>query len=149
MARPPGGQPIYISRLSLLGFRNYEKLELELAPGIVLLQGGNAQGKSNLLEALYVLAIAKSYRATSERELVRHAPPGQPLQSQVAAEARRSDGTVRVQVDLTVEGSAHQESDGAVGPLDDSAPVRKQVRVNGTQRNSGAARRTWLGRSTR
>ena len=74
MARPPGGQPIYISRLSLLGFRNYAKLELELAPGIVLLQGGNAQGKSNLLEALYVLAIAKSYRATSERELVRHAP---------------------------------------------------------------------------
>ena len=136
MARPPGGQPIYISRLSLLGFRNYAKLELELAPGIVLLQGGNAQGKSNLLEALYVLAIAKSYRATSERELVRHAPPGQPLQSQVAAEARRSDGSVRVQVDLTVEGSAHQDSDGAVGPLDDSSPVRKQVRVNGLRRRA-------------
>ena len=102
----------------------------------MLLQGGNAEGKSNLLEALYVLAIAKSYRATSERELVRHAPPGQPLQSQVAAEARRSDGPVRVQVDLTVEGSAHQESDGAVGPLDDGSAVRKQVRVNGLRRRA-------------
>ena len=102
----------------------------------MLLRGGNAQGKSNLLEALYVLAIAKSYRAAHERELVRHAPPGQPLQSQVAAEARRSDGAVRVQIDLTVEGSAHQEDDGAAGPLDDGAQVRKQVRVNGLRRRA-------------
>ena len=102
----------------------------------MLLQGGNAQGKSNFLEALYVLAIAKSYRAASERELVRHAPPGQPLQSQVAAEAKRSDGAVRVQIDLTVEGSAYQESVGDAGPLDDGTPVRKQVRVNGLRRRA-------------
>ena len=102
----------------------------------MLLHGGNAQGKSNLLEALYVLAIAKSYRAASDRELVRHAPPGQPVQSQIAAEARRSDGAVRVQVDLTAEGSAHQESEGGAAPLDEGAPVRKQVRVNGLRRRA-------------
>ena len=102
----------------------------------MLLHGGNAQGKSNLLEALYVLAIAKSYRAASERELVRHAPPGQPVQSQIAAEARRSDGAVRVQIDLTAEGGAYQESDGDAVPLDDGAAVRKQVRVNGLRRRA-------------
>ncbi len=119
-----------------MDFRNYAKLDLDLAPGLVLLHGGNAQGKTNLLEALYVLAIAKSYRAASERELVRHAPPGQPVQSQIAAEARRSDGAVRVQVDLTAEGSAYQGSDADAGPLDDGAQVRKQVRVNGLRRRA-------------
>jgi len=61
---------VYLSRLALTNFRNFRSLELSLPAGMVLLMGANAQGKSNLLEAAYLLAIAKSYRATSERELV-------------------------------------------------------------------------------
>ena len=38
---------------------------------MVLIQGDNAQGKSNLLEAIYLLAIAKSPRASADRELIR------------------------------------------------------------------------------
>ena len=121
----------------MLGFRNYERLDLTLAPGMVLLQGDNAQGKSNLLEALYMLAIAKSYRATSERELVRHAPAGEPLQSQVAAVAHRASGQIRVQVDLTVESAEAPEGDTDIaGPLGDGAMVQKQVRVNGLRRRA-------------
>ena len=46
--------------------RNYESLDLDLGPGLVLILGDNGQGKSNLLEALYLLAIAKSPRTAGE-----------------------------------------------------------------------------------
>ena len=58
------------------------------------------------------------------------------MQSQIAAEARRSDGAVRVQVDLTAEGAAYHDNDGDAVPLEEGAPVRKQVRVNGLRRRA-------------
>ncbi|MBT4341434.1 MAG: AAA family ATPase, partial [Chloroflexi bacterium] len=61
---------MYLSRLSLTGFRNHTNTELELRPGLTLFQGQNGHGKSNLLEAAYMLAIAKSSRSSHERELV-------------------------------------------------------------------------------
>jgi hypothetical protein len=60
----------YISRLSLTNFRNLVELELDLAPGVSVFFGANAQGKTTLLEAIYLLAIARSYRAENEREVV-------------------------------------------------------------------------------
>ena len=68
---------IYVSHLSLLNIRNYERLQLDLEPGTVLVQGDNGHGKSNLLEALYLLVIAKSQRASTERELVRQQSTGE------------------------------------------------------------------------
>jgi DNA replication and repair protein RecF len=61
---------MYVRRLRLINFRNYRQLELSLAPGVVVVQGGNAQGKSNLLEGIYYLATASSPRALSDRELI-------------------------------------------------------------------------------
>ena len=46
-------------------------MEINLNPGMIFIQGANGEGKSNLLEALYLLAITKSYRAKNDRELVR------------------------------------------------------------------------------
>lgn len=63
----------YLTRLTLTNFRNFRELELELPPGVVVLYGGNAQGKTTLLEAVYLLAIARSFRAENERELVNFA----------------------------------------------------------------------------
>ena len=54
-----------------MNFRNYERMEINLNPGMIFIQGANGEGKSNLLEALYLLAITKSYRAKNDRELVR------------------------------------------------------------------------------
>ena len=59
--------------MSLSNFRNYESLELDLPPGPTIVRGGNGHGKSNLLEAVYALAIAKSSRAALERDLVNKA----------------------------------------------------------------------------
>lgn len=63
---------MHVQQLSLLDYRNYEELELTFHPGIHLFIGDNAQGKTNLLEALYVLALAKSHRTSKDSELIRH-----------------------------------------------------------------------------
>ncbi len=62
--------PMYIRRLSLTNYRNYRALQLELSPGCVVVQGGNAQGKTNLLEAVYYLATAGTPYALSDRQLI-------------------------------------------------------------------------------
>jgi DNA replication and repair protein RecF len=70
----------YLSRLSLTNFRNLVQLEMELPTGVVVFFGANAQGKTTLLEAVYLLAIARSFRAENEREVVnfRAAAQGEP-----------------------------------------------------------------------
>src|SRR5674476_70221 len=60
-----------ITSLSLTNFRSYAKQTLALDPIITLVVGPNATGKTNLLEALFVLATTKSFRA-KDTELVRH-----------------------------------------------------------------------------
>lgn len=60
-----------IERLRLKDFRGYSGLDLEFRPGITVLQGENAQGKTNLLEAVGFLSRAKAFRASKDAELVR------------------------------------------------------------------------------
>ena len=60
-----------IERLRLTDFRNYPELDLTLPPGLVIFSGRNAQGKSNLLEAVTLIATSRSFRTASEREAVR------------------------------------------------------------------------------
>lgn len=61
---------MHLSHLSLQDFRNYDKLELALGTGLFLFQGENAQGKTNLLEAVAMLATSNSFHASSDREIV-------------------------------------------------------------------------------
>lgn len=56
--------------LELDNFRNYQNLEVEFSPGVNVFLGSNAQGKTNLLEAIYVLALARSHRSHSDKELI-------------------------------------------------------------------------------
>ena len=59
-----------IERLALNGFRNYEWETAEFAPGTNVITGQNAQGKTNLLEAVYLLSTGRSFRTRFDRELV-------------------------------------------------------------------------------
>ena len=59
-----------IEKIALNGFRNYEWETAEFAPGTNVIYGQNAQGKTNLLEAVYMLAMGKSFRTRFDRELV-------------------------------------------------------------------------------
>jgi DNA replication and repair protein RecF len=61
---------MHLSHLSLKDFRNYDQLDLALGPGLFLFQGENAQGKTNLLEAVAMLATSNSFHASSDREIV-------------------------------------------------------------------------------
>ncbi|MFQ6041638.1 MAG: DNA replication/repair protein RecF [Candidatus Poribacteria bacterium] len=61
-----------LKSLLLRNFRNYSNLELEFPCAINLIVGDNAQGKSNLLEAIYFLCTAKSHRTRIDDELIKH-----------------------------------------------------------------------------
>lgn len=62
---------MYISSLSLLNFRNYASEKIEFSPYTNVIYGGNAQGKTNILEAVYIFSQGRSHRARSDRELIR------------------------------------------------------------------------------
>ena len=59
-----------VRRLSLTNFRNYARLELDLPGGVTLFHGDNAQGKTNLLEAIYFLATTRSPHASQDQQLI-------------------------------------------------------------------------------
>lgn len=62
---------MWIEHLALSDYRNYETLELTFSPEINVFIGENAQGKTNIMESLYVLSMAKSHRTTNDKELIR------------------------------------------------------------------------------
>src|SRR3954449_10096756 len=62
---------VRVTRLELRDFRNYERAEVALAPGLTVICGPNGAGKTNLLEALYFGCTGRSCRTSNERELVR------------------------------------------------------------------------------
>lgn len=61
---------MYIKNISIKDFRNYGELNLDFDKNVNLILGQNAQGKTNLLEALYVSAVGKSFRTNKDNELV-------------------------------------------------------------------------------
>ncbi len=60
-----------LEHIKLRNFRNYESLELNFSKGINILYGENAQGKTNLLESIYVLALTKSHRSFIDHSLIK------------------------------------------------------------------------------
>ena len=62
---------MYLKKIYLSNFRNYEELLLELNKGINIIYGDNAQGKTNLLESIYVLAMTKSHRSFIDSSLIK------------------------------------------------------------------------------
>lgn len=60
-----------IKNLVLRNYRNYETLDIELSKGLNIFIGDNAQGKSNILESIFVLALTKSYMSIKEQNLIK------------------------------------------------------------------------------
>lgn len=60
-----------VNRIELENFRNYKDLELELDPNKNILYGNNAQGKTNILEAIYICSTTKSHRSNKDIELIK------------------------------------------------------------------------------
>lgn len=61
---------MYLTKIKLQNFRNYDKEALDLSSSINVLIGENAQGKTNLIESIYFLAMTRSHRSSKDRELI-------------------------------------------------------------------------------
>lgn len=61
---------MYIENIKLLNYRNYSQLNLSFHPKINIIIGPNAQGKTNIIEAIYYLGIGKSHRTNKDREVI-------------------------------------------------------------------------------
>ena len=77
--------------LQLRDFRNYESLELEFEPGVNLIVGNNAQGKTNLLEAISYAGSGKSFRAQKTSEMVRFGADFADIDAKVFAQNREQE----------------------------------------------------------
>lgn len=61
---------MFIKRLQMLNYRNYDTLDINLVPNVNVFMGDNAQGKTNILEGIYYCAFARSNRTSKDRELI-------------------------------------------------------------------------------
>ncbi|MGO2082721.1 DNA replication/repair protein RecF [Vagococcus sp.] len=61
---------MYLKNIELTSYRNYDQLSLDFSQRLNVFLGENAQGKTNLLESIYMLALARSHRTTNDKELI-------------------------------------------------------------------------------
>lgn len=113
-----------ILSLQLVNFRNYRRLDFTLPAGAVVILGGNAQGKSNLLEAIYLLCTGRSLRAATDAELILRQAVAEVLPAaRLMAVAERRRGPVRVEMIIAGYGGGQGRAVGG-----------KRVRIDGVPR---------------
>ncbi|MDP5878096.1 MAG: DNA replication and repair protein RecF [Dehalococcoidia bacterium] len=120
-----------MTKLNLLNFRNYLECSLELEPGMTVFQGPNGHGKSNLMETIYMTAIAKSPRSASDRELLGWDVVQNGGHVQIAGIARDHELTVQAQIDFDVIPRVPEPGSGGARP---APSIKKELRVNGVPR---------------
>lgn len=103
-----------VTRLRLRNFRNYGEAETEFEPGINVITGENAQGKTNLLEAVYMLTSGRSFRTRFDRELIRFGSEYGGLEAQLYCAEREQ----RLNIELR-------------------RGQRKRIELNGVRKNAG------------
>jgi DNA replication and repair protein RecF len=115
-------------RLRLSDYRNFHRLDLALRGGASAFVGANAQGKTNLLEAVYLLATMKDLRAETEAQVIRRAALDDPIPAaRVVGDAETAEGALKLEVAIV----AREGSGGAV--------ATKTVKVNGVAKRLTAA----------
>ena len=129
---------MHLTRLQLSNFRSWPELELDLDPGITLISGANAAGKSNLVEAIYMLASLRSTRAQTEGELIRWDAPA-PQVLRVAGSARSDDQSVDVEIALAAREGGNAGNAGNARQRSGAPLTSKRIRVNGVARRASDA----------
>ena len=110
-----------LTRLQLFDYRNFHRLDIELPARVAIFVGDNAQGKSNLLESVYLAATTKGLRAETDAQLVNRETMADVLPAaRVVAQVETAAGPLKVEVVITVR-------DGAHGPIG-----TKTVKINGS-----------------
>lgn len=104
-----------VQRLSLTNFRNYARLELPMPGGVILLHGDNAQGKTNLLEAIYFLATTRSPHASQDQQLINWdaVEENEPVVvSRLVADVDRPDSSRHLEMRLILEDRSNWTGNG-------------------------------------
>lgn len=89
-----------LTELHLHHFRNYQDLTVNFAPGINVLIGHNAQGKTNMLEAIYALSLTRSHRTNNDRELINW----QESTATISGVVQKATGRVPLELQFTPNG---------------------------------------------
>ena len=97
-----------VERLELKNFRNYEHQSIDFGEGINILYGENAQGKTNVLEALYVTATGKSQRTNNYQDMIRKGTEG----FDISLLAAIRDRTSRIDIRYSREKGKYAEING-------------------------------------
>ena len=97
---------MYIDKMKLINFRNYENQEIQFNKNINIIYGDNAQGKTNILEAIFLSSFGKSFRTSKEKELIRFGQDK--LMVEANFQKKDRDGKIRIEIgskkQITVNG---------------------------------------------
>src|SRR5215467_4485513 len=122
---------MYLSHLKLLDFRNFKRLDLPLGRGLSLFYGENAQGKTNLLEAIAMLATSNSFHATSDREVINWDAPDHI--ARIVAEVERHEDETGIEiVVIDANGNGNSVPAASGGP----ERQRKRIKINGATKKA-------------
>ena len=144
---PDSGAALVVEKLELACWRNLQRASLLAHPAFNVLYGDNAQGKTNLLEAVYLVSRLKSFRDARMADLVTHGEPA----ARVEARVRRAG--VAQKVEVIIEGGRRRVrvDNKAVRRVADHAHHYKVVLFEPEDiylaRASPSGRRTFLGRA--
>ena len=87
---------MYIDKMKLINFRNYENQEIQFNKNINIIYGDNAQGKTNILEAIFLSSFGKSFRTSKEKELIRFGQDK--LMVEANFQKKDRDGKIRIEI---------------------------------------------------
>ncbi|GAV24080.1 hypothetical protein ciss_00130 [Carboxydothermus islandicus] len=90
---------MFVDRLQIVNFRNYDELLVDFSPGKILIYGANGQGKTNLIEAIYYLVIGKSFRG-KDNSLIRFGAES----FQIGAKISKNDQKITLGVEYSEKG---------------------------------------------
>ena len=87
---------MYIDKMKLINFRNYENQEIQFNKNINIIYGDNAQGKTNILEAIFLSSFGKSFRTSKEKELIKFGQDK--LMVEANFQKKDRDGKIRIEI---------------------------------------------------
>jgi len=121
---------MHLSHLSLKDFRNFDQLDLTLGPGLFLFQGENAQGKTNLLEAVAMLATSNSFHASSDREIVNWHASDRVTRLAASVEQHNEDVKIEIVIIDPTQPEKGSSADGEIPIIAPNDRQRKRIKIN-------------------
>lgn len=122
---------MYLSHLKLHDFRNFKRLDLPLGRGLSLFYGENAQGKTNLLEAIAMLATSNSFHATSDREVINWDAPDSI--ARIVAEVERQEDEAKIEIVII---DTKDNGNGVPAAPGSPERQRKRIKINGATKKA-------------